>query len=109
MNVGLQEVCERQMFEYQSLPDAARYLRMNTIHPAETNNATIECTLSTQPILNLPEYHAVSYTWVNPNRLATIKVNGSLLEVRQSCEYVLRQARHLARSKYIWIDAICIN
>jgi hypothetical protein len=40
---------------------------------------------------------------------ATIRVNGKLLEVRQNCQYILWQAHRLAQSKYVWVDAICIN
>lgn len=107
--LGAHKVRQGEKFEYQPLPDSARYLRLIEIQPARPDDEAIECTLSARPVLDTPEYYAVSYTWGDPNKITTIGVNSKLLEVRQNCQYVLWQARHLARSKYIWIDAICIN
>lgn len=63
-----------------------------------------------------PPYHAISYTWGDPGLTARVTVKGRRMEVRQNCEYVLRQACWHgggggggSTSRSYWVDAICID
>ncbi|KAI9768924.1 MAG: hypothetical protein M1840_004520 [Geoglossum simile] len=98
----------------------------------------VVCSLKTFPLDGAPEYNALSYTWGNPisvyeskeqadeaERLfeesRTIICNDKPFKVQLNLQHFLLMYRRipvdfeltdlggLFRSKYIWIDAICIN
>lgn len=100
-------------FIYKPLPDAGSYIRLiNILDFDETRRIPIHCELTARPISDLPDYHAISYTWGDANNPATILMNGSRMQVSQNCEYTLRQATWYGgdfRRRYYWVDAICIN
>ncbi|KAK7745051.1 hypothetical protein SLS53_003286 [Cytospora paraplurivora] len=100
-------------FSYEALPDAGSYIRLLAIlNYDEAQPIPVHCELTAWPISEVPKYHAVSYTWGDPNHTATILVNGQRMQVRQNCEYTLKQATWYGgdfRRRFYWVDAICIN
>ncbi|KAF2653153.1 HET-domain-containing protein, partial [Lophiostoma macrostomum CBS 122681] len=98
----------RSRFEHESLPDPATYIRLLEILEGDFDKH-VACEVSTWPTDNTPSYYAISYTWGDPNSTSEITVNGERMTVRQNCEYVLQQAFTSKRSKYFWVDAICID
>ncbi|KAH7396998.1 heterokaryon incompatibility protein-domain-containing protein [Phaeosphaeria sp. MPI-PUGE-AT-0046c] len=67
--------------------------------------------MSIWPLEAAPQYDAISYTWGDPALTAPVTINGHQLSVRQNCEYVMQQwfTTKTTGSKYIWVDAICID
>jgi hypothetical protein len=55
------------------------------------------------------QYTALSYTWGDSTPLHTILVDGKPLQVRQNLWDFLQQARERKLTKYLWIDALCID
>jgi hypothetical protein len=55
------------------------------------------------------QYTALSYTWGDSTPLHTIFVDGKPLQVRQNLWSFLQQARESKVTKYLWIDALCID
>lgn len=103
---------KQSTYLHTPLPDPARYIRLLTIDTVEAGPPTpVHCSLSLWAAGSQPAYHAISYTWGNPDEAATILVDGRAMTVRRNCEYVLRQASLSAGAshRYWWIDAICIN
>lgn len=105
-------------FQHDSLPSASDHIRLlEIIDLDETQDIPICCRLSTFAAKSAPSYCAISYTWGDPDNTVFIKVNGRRMQVRQNCEYVLKQAKwysdskrfHAGRHRYFWCDAICIN
>ncbi|KUI54488.1 Heterokaryon incompatibility protein 6, OR allele [Cytospora mali] len=91
-------------------PDNTTFIRLlEVLDVNESDAVSLKCQLTTWPIQEMPSYHAISYTWGDPNLTATIILNGQRLEVRQNCEYVLKQAHWHGGSRYHWVDAICID
>ncbi|KAJ0108675.1 hypothetical protein J7T55_015109 [Diaporthe amygdali] len=100
---------ETDYFKHKQLPDARTYIRLLEINSVDqTRDISVHCKLTTWLKAAAPAYTAISYTWGDPNLLATILINGKRMKVRRNCEDVLRQP---CRNKngYFWIDAICIN
>ncbi|ROV98086.1 hypothetical protein VMCG_06966 [Cytospora schulzeri] len=98
-------------FHHNPLLDNATHIRLLEVvdinHSEEIN---VKCKLTAWPVDSAPSYHAISYTWGDPDLTTTIIVNDQQMKVRQNCEYVLKQAHwHGGSSRYYWIDAICID
>ncbi|ROW18141.1 hypothetical protein VPNG_00172 [Cytospora leucostoma] len=104
---------EAPTFSYEALPDAGSYIRLLAIVDYdEARPIPVHCELTTWPISEVPKYHAVSYTWGDPGHTTTILVNGQRMQVRQNCEYTLKQSTWYGgdfRRRFYWVDAICIN
>ena len=96
--------------DYSTVPliDATSSIRLIKIS-AQDN--ILSCTLSIWPILDVPEYNALSYTWGDPVLTEQIKINGSLVEVRRNSADALRQGVKFSQSQspYFWLDALCID
>lgn len=96
--------------DYQPLP--AGYIRLIQLHsgPDETD---IEVSFIPHVALtNLPAYHALSYTWGNPNDTQLIKVGSSAIPVTKNlaiCLWHLRQKIFRNETLLLWIDGLCIN
>ena len=86
-------------------------LRLVTLLPAPTKDATIECTLS---IGNLEDqrlhYEAQSYEWGDLNSPKhEILLDGQPFTVRRNLWQALRCLRTEFSARTLWVDAICIN
>jgi Heterokaryon incompatibility protein (HET) len=55
------------------------------------------------------EYEALSYCWGDPTRKHSIQIDGKPFPVTDNLYYSLRHLRHQDQSRYLWIDAICID
>ncbi|KAJ4417790.1 hypothetical protein N0V82_005956 [Gnomoniopsis sp. IMI 355080] len=132
------------LFTYEPLPDAATHIRLLQIltlddddkaphHGQQPTTSTpkVHAELSVFPLATAPPYHAISYTWGDPNDTASVLINGKRMVVRRNCEYVLKQAQWYddeengcssrkekkkaggrgkrSRRRYFWCDAICID
>ncbi|USW59140.1 Putative heterokaryon incompatibility [Septoria linicola] len=54
------------------------------------------------------EYEALSYTWGQPIFEESIKVNGVLFSITTNLHQALSHFRHPSRTRWLWIDALCI-
>ncbi|KAI1119928.1 heterokaryon incompatibility protein-domain-containing protein [Nemania abortiva] len=60
--------------------------------------------------LNLDlEYSALSYVWGSELAGTKIECNGHEVEIGKNLAEALRHIRHESESRYIWVDALCIN
>ena len=99
---------EISRFEFTPLPDARTHIRLLEVQKVEDGKA-VHCRLSEWALEHAPSYDAISYTWGDSGLTTEITVNGKPMEVRQNCDYVLRQASWHGSSQYYWLDAICIS
>jgi len=114
--------------EYTSADMDSIYDSVPLEHGASTNIRVIEILDGTQPLepsagalvsckfhtISLekpPVYTALSYTWGSPDVTKTIELDGTPFEVRENLWDFLHQAQcnRSSRSRYLWIDALCIN
>ncbi|KAF4848561.1 D-xylose 1-dehydrogenase [Colletotrichum siamense] len=97
-------------FSYEALPDEKAYIRLLEVQELDTTAVYgVRCQLTAWPLEHAPGFHAISYTWGDPEQTTFIHVNGKLLKVRRNCEYALKQARCHGGTRFHWVDAICIN
>nr|POF04187.1 heterokaryon incompatibility protein 6, or allele [Quercus suber] len=62
------------------------------------------------PLHLSPSYAALSYTWGPPGDTHEMRLNGHQFRIRQNLWEALRQTRiSKLTSKYLWVDAVCIN
>ncbi|KAI1101504.1 heterokaryon incompatibility protein-domain-containing protein, partial [Jackrogersella minutella] len=103
-------------YKYQPLNPDSHEIRMLEIHPTWRTFSAIKCSLITVNLDNLEDdsvpfgfYEALSYTWGDTTRKVSIKVDGSQFEVTRDLASALRRLRAKQGSRYLWVDAICIN
>ena len=69
----------------------------------------IQCKLIDGWIEESIPYDALSYTWGRTGKAATITVDGITMGVTLNVYEALQQIRSEDESRYLWIDAICID
>lgn len=62
-----------------------------------------------QKQLKLPRYEALSYHWGSPVLTDTIMCNESPTKITRNLHSALRHLRETEHSRYLWIDALCID
>lgn len=70
---------------------------------------SVRCELVEVPVTGLPEYECISYTWGNDGFVGRITVEGKALPVTPTVESVLYHLSSYTKSRFLWIDQICIN
>lgn len=97
-------------FRHRALPDSSNHIRLvQVLDDNYSENIKVRCWMTTWAVDEIPSYHAISYTWGNPESNATILINDKKFWVRTNCEFVLKQAYWYDKCCYYWIDAICID
>ncbi|RMZ75474.1 hypothetical protein DV738_g5461, partial [Chaetothyriales sp. CBS 135597] len=56
-----------------------------------------------------PPYTAVSYTWGTSSQLLSIRINGRPFQIHQNLWHLLFHLRQRGESRFLWIDALCID
>ena len=93
-------------YQYKRLKDPSREIRLLR----SSLGSQLKWETSVHILDRAPEYHAISYTWGEPEPLHTILLDDCPFHVRENCVTVLAQAhQHLGPDKYIWLDAVCID
>ena len=69
----------------------------------------IQCKLIDGWIEESIPYDALSYTWGSTKKVATITVDGNIMGVTLNVYEALQEIRSKNKSRYLWIDAICID
>ncbi|KAH8667350.1 heterokaryon incompatibility protein-domain-containing protein, partial [Tricladium varicosporioides] len=63
-----------------------------------------------QPLLfNMPEYHALSYTWGPEADRCAVLIGDTRLLIRKNLWLALKSIRHQFDQSTLWVDGICIN
>jgi len=73
----------------------------------------IFCSFGTTSIDDAPPYMAVSYRWGSPKRthclLITESNSATIIEINENCFKALCRITPQSTTRYVWIDAVCIN
>src|SRR3569833_680517 len=54
-------------------------------------------------------YEALSYKWGGQERDRLARCNGKKIFITANCDAAMRRLRRRGGSRYLWVDAICIN
>lgn len=95
---------------YQSIPRESNGFRIFELLPGvSASPAEIRGNLHEARLSNSPKYEALSYCWGDPTVKHSIQINGKPLPLTHNLYYALHHLRQPNESRYLWIDAICIN
>ncbi|CCT66538.1 related to heterokaryon incompatibility protein (het-6OR allele) [Fusarium fujikuroi IMI 58289] len=93
---------------YAPLDTDRREIRLASIVPGRWSE-DVYCELKVVSLDETPTYEALSYTWGDPLDKTPIFLNGLTFLVTKNLHWALRRLRHCDETRYIWIDALCIN
>lgn len=101
-------------FKYPPEPLRDDQIRVLVLHPSDKNDtsALINCDLLVVNLGNEPAYEALSYTWGPEVPAKKIMINDGVHLIRSNLWQalnVLRSNIDKGDSRYLWIDALCIN
>jgi hypothetical protein len=82
--------------------------RLLTLHSG-VHGSPISCELQVVPIRNPPKYEALSYVWGDPTVTKEIRLSGKPFHITTNLESALQRLRLSNATRYLWVDAICID
>lgn len=96
-------------FKHEPLPPG-RNIRILVLVPSQDFDSDIQCRLI-QPSLDEARggYDALSYVWGSRTRSLEIICNDKPFLVTKNCLLALRYLRDPKETRFLWIDAICID
>ena len=118
---GVVEHLSHQPFQAKDLytPIGGRQIRILELHPGSPGeNLSADLHVATfLPITGVSirgnpstvHFEALSYCWGRPICNRYIRCNGQLLPVTTNLYDGLQRFRHKDKTRYLWVDAICIN
>jgi hypothetical protein len=101
MRIGLYD-------EYETLGNNC--IRILELLPSD-DSQPVSCRLHRASLKNLPRYEALSYTWGTEKPDCVISIDGKRFMIPRNLYNALRvfQPSLATESRWIWIDALCIN
>ena len=79
------------------------------ISSSKAQKDIISLRITQYAIHRLPQYVAISYTWGSALTTRPIRVNGRPFHVRLNLWHLLWHLRQRGESRFLWIDALCID
>lgn len=74
------------------------------------NEDQIRCRLHAPVFLDGGGYEALSYVWGDPiNEMKDILVDDTMIRITSNLAMALHYIREQGKSRYLWVDAVCIN
>ena len=95
-------------YDYDVL-EGIRTIRLLELEPADSPQSPVICKTKQAELSQCPPFEALSYRWGDSTEIARINLNGALFQVTQSLLVSLRRLRHPTTSRWLWVDAMCIN
>ncbi|VUC25826.1 unnamed protein product [Clonostachys rosea] len=103
----------RVLYQRTKLDKSPTTFRMLELLPAERPDEPLETRLFTADLDNLGcTYEGLSYTWgtvTHQRELLSIRVNGLVQRVAPNLYHALSSLRVFDRSRFLWVDSLCIN
>jgi len=99
MEVQYQHTCLRSL----------RSIRVIHLRPSSAKESPLICDLKEVSLDDLPQYHALSYSWDSQVASCPIHCGPGILQITPNCVAALRQLRHQSDDQVLWIDSICID
>jgi hypothetical protein len=104
---------QRRVFRYRYLSPLGQ-IRLIKLHPGKWHD-DLSCDIIHTWLGSFADYEAVSYTWANKNKDASlcqrlyVGNEESYLVITENCMAALKQFRLETMERRLWVDAICIN
>ena len=94
-------------FRHEPLDHTKKQIRLLKLLPA--TGQTVVCSIEHVDLEEQPRYHALSYTWGEPELSHTVLCNGRPYKVRRNLFTFLGLMGKEAFDGYLWVDQICID
>jgi hypothetical protein len=94
-------------YEYQRLR-GPRSIRVLELLP-DKQGAPLRSRMREVSLDDAPFYEAVSYVWGLPLFVKQILCGDEIIPITKSCSYALHHLRRTKESRFLWIDACCID
>ena len=95
---------------HSPLEASRRQIRCLRLLENLSDQDTIECELPVVSLLNSPTYHALSYTWGDPDVTQAVTVNGREVQVTTTLFAALSTLKITEPElDLLWVDALCID
>ncbi|EXJ92906.1 hypothetical protein A1O3_01461 [Capronia epimyces CBS 606.96] len=95
-------------FRHERLKLPGSFMRLLQIQGG-TKKDGISLRITQYAVHRRPPYAAISYTWGKAGETRQIRVNGRLFHVRVNLWNLLLHLRQRGESRFLWIDALCID
>ncbi|KAL2201635.1 heterokaryon incompatibility protein [Sarocladium strictum] len=76
---------------------------------AGSDDDRIQCLMAHIPLYAGLDFEALSYTWGDQKDPLTIDIDGCPISVGRNLFSALHALRYRSQSRFLWIDALCIN
>ncbi|KAI0158175.1 heterokaryon incompatibility protein-domain-containing protein [Xylariaceae sp. FL1272] len=94
---------------YQPLVPELHEIRLLRLHPSDTFEGALRCSLFCTGLSDPPPYEALSYVWGDLNFTQDVSVDGHSHKITRNLEVALRYLRCIDTDRILWIDALCID
>jgi hypothetical protein len=99
-------------YEYTSLP-AYGWIRILALHPGSARDK-LACGLQDRKVddAEASEFEAVSYVWGGSDGrevLVEVQCDDSIILIGENLACALRHIRHDSETRFLWVDAVCID
>ncbi|EFW98735.1 heterokaryon incompatibility protein [Grosmannia clavigera kw1407] len=102
------ETKQPTLYPYRPLDTSQHEIRLLALLPGAAEDE-IACRMAHAPLFAKLSYEALSYTWGDQTAPVLIRIDGVSLAVGQSLAGALRALRQTDATRYLWVDAVCIN
>ncbi|RMD43004.1 hypothetical protein DV735_g2087, partial [Chaetothyriales sp. CBS 134920] len=96
-------------FQHERLRLSDQSIRLVQIQGSTSANDILSLRITQFSKTKRPPYTAVSYTWGTSSQLESVRINGRLFKIHQNLWHLLRHLRQRGESRFLWIDALCID
>lgn len=95
-------------FRHERLKLSANSIRLLQVQGG-TKKDTLSIRITQYAVHKQPPYAAISYMWGSEREVRQILVNGRPFRVRGNLWHLLMHLRQRGESRFLWIDALCID
>ncbi|KAJ8131079.1 hypothetical protein O1611_g2543 [Lasiodiplodia mahajangana] len=95
-------------FEFLPIDSSIGQIRLLKVTPGK-DGEPIRCTYEIASVDGNVPYETLSYVWGRGDRNKPIMVEGTNAELTSNLFAALNRIRHEALTRYLWVDALCIN
>ena len=95
-------------YRHERLKLSGRFMRLIQIQGG-AKNSVLSLRITQYALHRRPAFVAISYTWGSPGDARELRVNGRPFKVRVNLWNLLSHLRQRGESRFLWIDALCID
>ena len=106
--VKMHSTCHRDVYRHSPLGERKRSIRVVQLLPGHPDDV-LECRLVQTTVSSGFPYKALSYAWGSQRKRKCLNIDGCCLPITDNLFDALIQLRQSRTSRWLWIDAVCID